>query len=145
MHPLDFFQALTIRAATVVTKEVKNHGVWAANPICASSSSGLVPFAVNRARELAAAGRNVQVTAVGPDQYVCQYYDVGAVSAHVRRSLNMTMATCTCLEYQRFRFPCKDVFAGLKCFYWFNVSYLTFACLLFSAPSYTGRSVGYGL
>jgi hypothetical protein len=39
-----------------VTKEVKNHGVWAANPICASS--GLVPFAVNRARELAAAGRS---------------------------------------------------------------------------------------
>ena len=117
MHPLDFFQALTIRAATVVTKEVKNHGVWAANPICASS--GLVPFAVNRARELAVAGRNVQVTAVGPDQYVCQNYDVGAVFAHVRRSLNMAMATCTCLEYQRFRFPCKDVFAGLRCFfYW---------------------------
>jgi hypothetical protein len=137
MHPLDFFQALTIRAATVVTKEVKNHGVWAANPICASS--GLVPFAVNRARELAAAGRNVQVTAVGPDQYVCQYYDVGAVSAHVRRSLNMAMATCTCLEYQRFRFPCKDVFAGLRCFfYWVNFSYLSFACRFFSAPSYTG-------
>jgi hypothetical protein len=95
MHQLDFFQALTIRAATVVTKEFKNHGVWAANPICASS--GLVPFAVNRARELAAAGRNVQVTAVGPDPYVCQYYDVGVVSAHVRRSLNMAMATCTCL------------------------------------------------
>ena len=137
MHPLDFFQALTIRAATVVTKEVKNQGVWAANPICASS--GLVPFAVNRARELAAAGRNVQVTAVGPDQYVCQYYHVGAVSAHVRRSLNMAMATCTCLEYQRFRFPCKDVFAGLRCFfYWVYFSYLSFACLLSSAPSYTG-------
>jgi len=137
MHPLDFFQALTIRAATVVTKEVKNQGVWAANPICASS--GLVPFAVNRARELAAAGRNVQVTAVGPDQYVCQYYDVGAVSAHVRRSLNMAMATCTCLEYQRFRFPCKDVFAGLRWFFcWVYFSYLSFACLLSSAPSYTG-------
>lgn len=137
MHPLDFFQALTIRAATVVTKEVKNQGVWAANPICASS--GLVPFAVNRARELAAAGRNVQVTAVGPDQYVCQYYDVGAVSAHVRRSLNMAMATCTCLEYQRFRFPCKDVFAGLRCFfYWVYFSCLSFACLFSSAPSYTG-------
>jgi hypothetical protein len=136
MHPLDFFRALTINAATVVTKEVKNHGVWAANLICALS--GLVPFAVNRARELAAAGWNVQVTAVGSDQYVCQYYDVGAVSAHVRRSLNMAMATCTCLEYQRFRFPCKDVFAGLQCSYWFNVSYLTFACLLSSAPSYTG-------
>ncbi len=58
---------------------------------------GLVPFAVNRARELAAASRNVQITAVGPNQYVCQYYDVGAVSAHVRRSLKMAMAACTCL------------------------------------------------
>ena len=113
MHPLDFFQALTLKAAIVVTKEIKNQRLWAAIPICASSE--LVPFAVNRGRELAAAARNVQVTQVGPEQYVCQYYEAGAVAAHVRRSLNIAMATCSCLEYQHYRFPCKDVFAGLCC------------------------------
>ena len=111
MHPLDFFQALTFKAAIVVTKEIKNQRLWAVIPICASSE--LVPFAVNRGRDLAAAGRNVQVTQVGPVQYVCQYYEPGAVAAHVRRSLNIAMATCSCLEYQHYRFPCKDVFAGL--------------------------------
>ncbi len=80
MHPLDLFQALTLKAAIVVTKEIENQRLWAATPICASSE--LVSFAVNCGRDLAAAGRNVQVTQVGPEQYdVCQYYEPGAVAA----------------------------------------------------------------
>jgi hypothetical protein len=105
MHPLDFFQALTFKAAIVVTKEIKNHRLWAAIPICASSE--LVPFAVNRGRDLAAAARNVQVTQVGPEQYVCQYYEAGAVAAHARRSLNIAMATCSCWNTNTTAFPAK--------------------------------------
>ena len=113
MHPIDFFQALSMKAAMVVTKEINNQRIWAANPTCAAAE--LVPFAVDRAKELSAAARSVQVTQVGINQYVCQYYEAGAIAAHVRRTVNIGMGTCSCLEYQRYRFPCKDVFAGSLC------------------------------
>jgi hypothetical protein len=91
-----------------------------------------VPFAVNRAKELADAAKCVQVTTVGHNQYVCQYYEAGAVAAHVRRTVHIGMGTCSCLEYQRFRFPCKDVFAG-SCLCW-----LVFSCAYVTAPSICG-------
>jgi hypothetical protein len=127
MHPLDFldfFQALCMKAAIVVAKDIKNQRIWAANPTCAATE--LVPFAVNRAKELSDAARSVQVTTVGLNQYVCQYYEAGTVAAHVRRTVNIGMGTCSCLEYQRYRFPCKDVFAG-SCLCWllFSCAYVT--------------------
>ncbi len=110
MHPLDFFQALCMKAAIVVTKETNNQRIRASNPTCAAAE--LVSFAVNLAKKLSDAARSVQVTPVGVNQYVCQYYEAGTVAAHVRRTVNIGMGTCSCLEYQRYRFPCKDVFAG---------------------------------
>ncbi len=68
------------------------------------------------------AARSVQVITVGLNQYVCQYYEAGTVAAHVRRTVNIGMGTCSCLEYQRYRFPFKDVFAG-SCLCW-----LLFSC-----------------
>jgi hypothetical protein len=112
MHPLDFFNAFFTKCSVVITRELSNQKKWAAMDICATS--GYVPFAVNKAKELAQAGRNVQVVQVGPEQYQCQYYDGTAVAAHVRRALNLATASCTCLEYQTYRFPCKDVFAALQ-------------------------------
>jgi hypothetical protein len=85
---------------------------WAAHDVC--TAAGLVPWAVNKAQALALARRNVQVVQVGPDQYQCQYYDPGTAAAYVQRSLNIAATRCTCLEYQTYRFPCKDVFAALQ-------------------------------
>jgi hypothetical protein len=112
MHPLDFFNAFFTKCSVVITRELSNQKKWAAMDICATS--GYVPFAVNKAKELAQAGRNMQVLQVGPEQYQCQYYDGNAVAAHVRRALNLATSSCTCLEYQTYRFPCKDVFAAMQ-------------------------------
>jgi hypothetical protein len=101
-----------MKAAIVVTKEINNQRIWAANPTCAATE--LVPFAVNRAKELSDAARSVQVTPVGLNQCVCQYYEAGTLAPHVRRTVNIRMGTCSCLEYQRYRFPCKDVVAGSR-------------------------------
>jgi hypothetical protein len=112
MHPLDFFNAYFTKCSIVVTRELQNQKKWAAHDVC--TAAGLVPWAVNKAQALALAGRNVQVVQVGPDQYQCQYYDPGTAAAHVQRCLNIAAARCTCLEYQTYRFPCKDVFAALQ-------------------------------
>ena len=112
MHPLKFFNAFFTKCSVVITRELSNQKKWAAMDICATS--GYVPFAVNKAKELAQAGRNVQVLQVGPEQYQCQYYDGNAVAANVRRALNLATSSCTCLAYQTYRFPCKDVFAALQ-------------------------------
>ena len=112
MHPLDFFSAYFTKCSIVVTRELQNQKKWALNDVCLAA--GLVPWAVNKAQALALAGRNVQVVQVGPDQYQCQYYDAGTAAAHVQRCLNIAAARCTCLEYQTYRFPCKDVFAALQ-------------------------------
>jgi hypothetical protein len=109
-----------MKAAIVATKEINNQRIWAANPTCAAAE--LVPFAVNRANEMSDAARSVQViTTVDLNQYVCQYYEAGTVAAHVRRTVNIGMGTCSCLEY--LGFPCKDVFAG-SCLCW-----LLFSCV----------------
>ena len=112
MHPLDFCNAFFTKCSIVVTRELQNQKKWAQNAEC--SAAGLVPWAVNKAKEMSLAGRNVQVVQIGTEQYQCQYYDATTAAAHVRRSLNLTTASCTCLAYQTYRFPCKEVFACLQ-------------------------------
>jgi hypothetical protein len=114
MHPLDFFSAFFTKCSIVVNRELSNQKKWGWASVDICATSGLVPFAVNKSKELAHAGRNVQVVQVGQEQFQCQYYDATTVAAHVRRCLNLATASCTCLEYQTFRFPCKDVFADLQ-------------------------------
>jgi hypothetical protein len=47
---------------------------------------------------------SASITTLGLQLHMC----------HVQRCLNIAAARCTCLEYQTYRFPCKDVFAALQ-------------------------------
>lgn len=108
-HPLNFFEEFGIYVAVAIADGMKDFIKWRVQ-----SSHGIVPFAIVRAKEQAQLGGNCQTRDIGQDQYQVQFVDPYSHGEHEVRVVDVRQKTCSCLEWQVYRLPCRHAFAAYQ-------------------------------
>ena len=108
LHPLDFFAKLLSHTIGVIVKAADEHSVWAVAP---NKPIPTCPDGVKRFTDGRKAAMQCNVEVTGHNMGEVQYIDPVTKKQHDVRVVNLNDATCTCLQWQAFHFPCLHAFA----------------------------------